>query len=59
VGEHSPTSRGSKWCFCSIGDFQIDFSGEVFSRRCEEQEGDGVPRAETREHDDGRVCSEV
>ena len=35
VAEHSPTCRGSRWCCCSMGDLQIDFSGEVFSKRCE------------------------
>ena len=40
-----------------MGDFQIDFYGDVFSRRCEEQKGDGVPLAETGEHNGGRVCN--
>jgi len=42
-GEHLPVSKRSRWCCCPIGDFQTDFFGEVFSRRCEEHEGDGVP----------------
>jgi len=57
VGEHLPTSKGSKWCCCSMGDLKIEFSGEVFSRRCEEHEGEVVPQAEIGEHDGGRVCS--
>ena len=40
-------------------DLPIDFSREVFSRRCEEQKGDGVPRAEIGEYDSDGVCSEV
>ena len=43
----------------SMEDFQTNFSGKVFSRRREEQEGDGVTRAETGEHDGGRVCNQV
>jgi len=40
-----------------MGDFQTNFSREVFSIIFEEQEGDGVPRAKTGEHDGGRVCN--
>ena len=43
MGEHSPMSGGSRWHYCSMRDFQTDFLVEVFSRRCEKQEGDEVP----------------
>jgi len=59
VGEHSPTFRRNRWCCCPMRDLPIDFSREVFSRRCEEQKGDGVPRAEIGEYDSDGVCSEV
>jgi len=59
VGEHSPTSGGSRWCSCPIEDFRTDFFREVFSRRCKEHEGDGVPQAEIGEYDGGRVCSYI
>ena len=48
-------SGGSRWRCYPTGDFQKKISQEVFSSRCEEQEGDEVPQAEIGEHDSGRV----